>query len=85
MKKEEAEANKQVIGTAAVENMHLAYFIFSTEGGFGVGIEKTQREQATACSHKSKEQAIALANSLHRGLVFPGNLQEIVEDLEFAD
>lgn len=76
---------KEEIGKTAIGNTQLVYYVYSANGSFGVGISETKTETATGTVLGGRKQAVNLANTLLRNLVFPDNLSEILEDYNLPE
>ena len=77
---------KRCVGYIELQGKRLKYYVFGNRrDGFGVEITETNFEQADQMVTQSLETALSLAQQLRRNSVFPANLNEILEDLDFKN
>ena len=79
---------RECIGTISLpkKGIKLRYFlIFSRSQGYGLEVEQEEESIVICerCTHISddKQFVLALGRKIARGIVFPADLSEIVEDL----
>ncbi|WOC31785.1 MULTISPECIES: DUF6514 family protein [Caproicibacterium] len=76
---------KEEIGKTAVGNTQLIYYVYGTDGSFGVAISEIKTESASGTVSGNRDRAVNLAQTLLRNTVFPENLSEVLEDYSFPD
>lgn len=76
---------RKCVGNIELCGSKLKYYVFGSRStGFGVEIVVTRVEKADQVVSHDLEMAMNLARQLQKGLVFPTNLSEIIEDLQFG-
>jgi len=75
---------RRCVGYVESHGKRLKYYVFGNRrDGFGVEITETYVEEAEQVVTQSLDIAMSLAQQLRRGSVFPANLTEILEDLDY--
>ena len=75
---------RKCVGNIELLGKKLKYYVFgSHRTGFGVEITEIHIERANQIVSTSLEKAISVAQTLQKCSVFPTNLDEIVEDMNF--
>ena len=75
---------RKCVGNIELHGRSLKYYVFgSRSAGFGVEITETYVEKAEQIVAHNFEEALNVAQTLQKCSVFPTNLSEIIEDLEF--
>lgn len=73
------------LGSADVPGVNIKYFVFGNRRhGYSVRISEENGECEYRFVSPKLSEALDLANRLRRCTVFPENLSEILEDLQFA-
>ena len=71
------------IGSAELPGVYLRYYVFGNRrSGYGIRIAKAN-EECTQYVSKNLLKVLDLARKLRRCTVFPYNLREIIDDLQF--
>lgn len=72
------------IGSSEVPGVFLRYYVFGDRKN-GYSIQITERNDEKSCQYVSRNlfQVLELADKLRRNSVFPCNLGEIMEDLQY--
>lgn len=77
---------RRCVGYVEYHGKHLKYYVFGNRSeGFGVEITETCVEKTVKTAFHSFGTAWNLAQKLRRGLVFPANLNEILDDSQFEN
>ena len=75
---------RKCVGNIELLGRSLKYYVFGCRStGFGVEITETYVVKADQIVAQSFEKALDVAQTLQKCSVFPTNLSEIIEDLEF--
>lgn len=72
------------LGSADVPGIVLKYFVFGTRrSGYSIRILNRDGECANQFVSQNLEEVLSLGDKLKHGAVFPQNLSEILEDLQY--
>lgn len=76
---------RKCVGYVRLPGKRLNYYVIGNNTlGYGVQITETCVEKAERIVCDNLNEAINLAQELHRCSVFPSNLTEIVEDYQYG-
>lgn len=77
---------RKCVGTIELLGKCLKYYVSGNRSkGFGVEITETYVEKADHFVSENFEKALGVAQTLQKCSVFPTNLSEVIEDLNFGD
>jgi len=77
---------KKCVGQVRLHGKRLSYYVIGDRNtGYGVRITETCMEKADQLVSGNFAEALNLAHQLRRGVVFPSNLTEIIDDYRIDD
>nr|WP_319489072.1 DUF6514 family protein [uncultured Caproiciproducens sp.] len=77
---------RKCVGNIELCGSSLKYYVFGSRStGFGVEITATRVEKADQVVSHDLGTVMDVAQLLQKGSVFPTNLSEIIEDIQFAN
>lgn len=75
---------KKCVGNIELHGKRLKYYVYGNrQSGYGVEITETYIEKAEQMVSQSLGKTLAFAQQLQQCSVFPANLSEIVDDIQF--